>query len=713
MATLGKIRSKGALLVSVVGFALFAFIAEEAFRSCETSSNDKRQQVGEVFGEKMDYMQFNKLVEEYSEVVKLQQGRDNFNEDEMNQLRDMVWNTYVQNKIIENEAEKLGIKVTDDELKQILAEGTNPMLMQTPFFDRQTNRFDVNALKKFQSEYKGYQKTSPQMAKQYEPVYKYWLFIEKSIRQQLLAQKYQSLLEGCILSNKVEAQYAFNAQSTEYSAQLAALPYSTVKDNEVKVSDEDIKKKYEEYKERFIQAAEDREIKYIDVHVQASAADVAALNKEFDGYAAELATSENVDAIVRKSASSVSYLGVPVLKDAYPYDIRQQLDSMAVGATSRVITSKQDNTLNVIKLVSRQQLPDSVQYRRIEVAGATADEIAKRADSIMTALRSGADFEALAKVYGQSGEKTWITTRQYQTAPSLDKDTKEFINSLNTLASGEYKTLAFTQGSIILQVTERKAMTNKYMAAVIKKKITFSNDTYNAAFNKFSSFVSANLTAEELIKNAPKSGYTVSEATVSTMQHNIAGIRDTKEAMRWLFEAKKGDVSQLYQCGNNEHMMVIVVDGINPVGYRSMDDPQLREFLKSEVIKDKKAEMLMAKLAGVKTVAEAKAKGAVVVDVNQVTYASPVFVPATGASEAALSGAITATAKGKFSKKPVKGNMGVYVFTVTGVQQGKGKFDVKSEMQRLRMKNINAATRLVMNELYLGADIKDNRYMFF
>lgn len=279
MATLGKIRSKGALLVSVVGFALFAFIAEEAFRSCETSSNDKRQQVGEVFGEKMDYMQFNKLVEEYSEVVKLQQGRDNFNEDEMNQLRDMVWNTYVQNKIIENEAEKLGIKVTDDELKQILAEGTNPMLMQTPFFDRQTNRFDVNALKKFQSEYKGYQKTSPQMAKQYEPVYKYWLFIEKSIRQQLLAQKYQSLLEGCILSNKVEAQYAFNAQSTEYSAQLAALPYSTVKDNEVKVSDEDIKKKYEEYKERFIQAAEDREIKYIDVHVQASAADVAALNK--------------------------------------------------------------------------------------------------------------------------------------------------------------------------------------------------------------------------------------------------------------------------------------------------------------------------------------------------------------------------------------------------------------------------------------------------
>ena len=692
MAALGKIRSKGVLLICIISLGLFAFIAEEAFRSCESSSNDARQQVGEVLGEKINVTEFQKLVDEYTEVIKMQQGQDNLNEDQLNQVKDMVWNTYVQTKLIENETKKLGLTVTDAELQNVLTEGTNPMLMQTPFVNQQTGRFDVNALKKFLAEYKAQGQANPQLAKQYDTIYKYWTFIEKTLRQQLLAQKYQGLFAHCFLSNKVEAQMAFNDQNQESQIQLAALSYSSIDDNKVQISDADLKAKYDEVKGRFKQYVESRDIKYVDVQVKASAADRAALQKEFAGYSQALASATDASDVVRKSTSLVNYLGVPVSKDAYPYDIAQRLDSMAVGSTSKVFENNSDNTLNVIKLVSKQLLPDSVQYRQIQVAGATAEESAKRADSIYNALKAGADFEVIAKKYGQTGEKTWLTTRQYQSAPSLDHNTKDYIMSLNTMSVNELKNVALSQGNLIVQVVDRKGMINKYVAAVVKKNVTFSKDTYSAAYNKFSSFVSANLTADAIVKNAAKAGFNVQERKdVTTAEHNLAGIRSTRDAMRWLFDAKKGDVSPLYECGDNDHLLVVVLDNINNVGYRSLDDAQVKEYVKGEVLKDKKAEMLMAKLNGVKSVAAAKAKGANVSTVNQVTFAAPVFVPATGASEPALSGAVAATAKGKFCKLPVKGNAGVYVFEVTNKTQRPGKFDAATEMHKLRQKEMQMA----------------------
>ena len=713
MAALGKVRSKGVLLICIISLGLFAFIAEEAFRSCESSSNDARQQVGEVLGEKISVTDFQKLVDEYTEVIKMQQGQENLNEDQLNQVKDMVWNTYVQTKLVENEAKKLGLTVTDTELQNVLVEGTNPMLMQTPFFNQQTGRFDANALKKFLAEYKTQGKTNPQLAKQYETIYKYWTFIEKSLRQQLLAQKYQGLFAHCLLSNKVEAQMAFNDQNEESQIKLAALPYSSIDDNKVQISDADLKAKYDEVKGRFKQYVESRDIKYIDVQVKASAADRAALQKEFAAYDTELASAADPSDLVHKSGSLISYLGVPVSKDAFPNDIAQRLDSMAVGSTSKVVENKGDNTLNIIKLVAKQQLPDSVQFRQIQVAGANAQETAKRADSIYTALKSGADFEVIAKKYGQTGEKAWLTTRQYQSAPSLDKNTKDYINSLNTMAVNEVKNIALTQGNLIVQVVDRKAVISKYTAAVIKKNITFSKDTYNAAFNKFSSFVSANLSAEDLVKNAAKAGFTVQERKdVTTAEHNLAGISSTREAMRWLFEAKKGAVSPLYECGDNDHMLIVMLNNINNVGYRSLEDAQVKEYVKGEVMKDKKAEMLLAKLNGVKSVDAAKAKGATIAAVNQVTFAAPVFVAATGASEPALSGAVAATAKGKFSKAPVKGNAGVYVFQVVNKTKRPGKFDAATMMQQLRQKEMQMAGNF-MNELYIKAKVVDNRYLFF
>ena len=713
MAALGKIRSKGAFLMGIIGLGLFAFIAEEAFRSCESTRNNARQQVGEVLGEKINVNEFQKLVDEYTEVIKMQQGAEALNDEQLNQVKDMVWNTFVQTKIVEHEAKLLGLRVTDAELQNVLKAGTNPMLLQTPFVNQQTGRFDANALQKFLAEYDTQRSANPQMAQQYETIYKYWTFIEKTLRQQLLAQKYQSLLAHCLLSNPVEAKMAFKEENNESNIQLAAFPYSSIQDDKVQITESDLKAKYDELKPRFQQYVESRDIKYVDFQVTPSAADKNALQKEFAGYAKDLASAEDPSAVVRKSSSLVNYLGIPVGKTAFPSDIAAKLDSMAVGHTSGVIENTMDNTLNVIRLIAKQQLPDSIEYRQIQVGGASADVAHKSADSIYAALKGGADFEAVAKKYGQTGQKAWMTTQQYQNVPSMDNDTKNYITSLNMMAVNETKNIVLPQGNIIVQVLSRKAMTDKYIAAVIKKNIVFSNETYSKAYNKFSSFVSANQTGDDIIKNAAKNGYRVQEANdITTAQHYLANIHGTRDALKWLFEAKQGAVSQMYTCGDNDHLLVAVLTKIHPVGYRSLDDSQVKEMVKAEVMKDKKAEMLMSKLNGVSTLAAAKAKGAKVADVNQVTFAAPVFVTLTGASEPALSGAVYATAKGKFSTKAVKGNAGVYMFQVTNKTMRPGKFDDKTMEQKLRQKTMQYAGNF-MNELYINAKVVDNRYLFF
>lgn len=713
MAALGKIRSKGVILITVIGFALFAFIAEEMFRSCDSIRNENRQQVGEVFGEKVNVQDFQKLVDEYTNVMKVTQGRENLTDMELNQIKDVVWNTYVQNKLIEKEAKELGLTVTDKELQNVLAEGTNPMLMQTPFVNQQTGRFDVNALKKFLAEYKQAQNVNPQMAEQYRSIYNFWTFVEKSLRQQILAQKYQTLFAGCILSNPVSAKIAYNDENQESNIQLAAYPYSSVKDDDIKVSDDDLKAKYDELKPRFKQHEESRDVKYVELQVLPSQTDRVALDKTFKTYAQDLQNSADPSEVVRKSASYVAYLGIPQTKTAFPSDIASRLDSIAVGAMVGPFENKSDNTLNIIRLLSKTQMPDSVQFRAIQVAGATPEAARKTADSIYTALQGGADFEALAKKYGQTGEKTWITSAQYQNAPSMDKDTKTYISALNTSAVNETKNLQLAQFNLILQVTDRKAMTDKYTVAVIKKPIEFSKDTYSAAYNKFSQFVSENQSLEAMEKNAAKYGLKVQERNdIRNSEHYVVGINGTRDAMKWIFEAEEGEISPLYECGDNDHLLVLAMTNVHKAGYRPLDDKNVKDYIKQEVMNDKKAEVLIGKLNGVKNMAEAKAKGGKIATVEQVTFAAPVFVQATGASEPALSGAVAATAQGKFSSHAVKGNAGIYLFQVNSKKMRPVKFDAKEYEQRLKQRALQYAGNF-MSELYAKANVKDNRYLFF
>lgn len=719
MTALGKIRSKGILLIIIIGLGLFAFIAEEAFRSCNGIKGQNSQQIGEVLGEKIYVQDFQKLLEEYQDAMKLTMRTDNLSEDQLNQLKDQVWQQLVSERVMKEDCKKLGLTVTEDELQNVLNDGTNQLLTQTPFVNQQTGRFDVSILKQFIDAYrKAEASNNSQQLDQMRPAYNYWLFVEKNLRTQLLAQKYQSLLANCVLSNKVEAKMAFNEENEEAQIQLASIAYNTIKDADIKVTDEELKAKYEELKPAFRQQQETRDVKMVDVQVKASATDRAQLQKDMAGYQKQLAAAADPTQVVSKSGSMIQYIGLPVSSKAfqqYP-DIASKIDSMAVGTTG-VVENTKDNTYNIVRILSRTELPDSVEFRQIQVGGKTLEAARASADSIQKALAAGGDFQAIAKRYGQDSTTTWFTGAMYEQASTMSQDNRAYIEALLNGAVGSTQNIELTQGNVVIQVLNRKAMKSKAVAAVIKKEIRFSDNTYSKAYNRFSQFVTqSQASLADLQKHATKFGYTVQDLNdFATSSHTVgnvggSGIRD---AIKWIFEAKEGQVSQLFEAGKeNDHLLVLCMTKIHPQGYRPWDDAQVKEILKREVIRDKKAEMIMAKLKGVNSIAAAQAKGAKVSTVNQITFAAPAFIQATGAAEPALSGAVAATAQGKFCSAPVKGNAGVYVFQVVKKQMRPAKYNEEQQIQMCRQRAMQYMGNF-MQDLVFGAGVVDNRYLFF
>lgn len=719
MTALGKIRSKGILLIIIIGLGLFAFIAEEAFRSCNGIKGQNSQQIGEVLGEKIYVQDFQKLLEEYQDAMKLTMRTDNLSEDQLNQLKDQVWQQLVSERVMKEDCKKLGLTVTEDELQNVLNDGTNQLLTQTPFVNQQTGRFDVSILKQFIDAYrKAEASNNSQQLDQMRPAYNYWLFVEKNLRTQLLAQKYQLLLANCVLSNKVEAKMAFNEENEEAQIQLASIAYNTIKDADIKVTDEELKAKYEELKPAFRQQQETRDVKMVDVQVKASATDRGQLQKDMAGYQKQLAEAADPTQVVSKSGSMIQYIGLPVSGKAfqqYP-DIASKIDSMAVGTTG-VVENTKDNTYNIVRILSRTELPDSVEFRQIQVGGKTLEAARASADSIQKALAAGGDFQAIAKRYGQDSTTTWFTGAMYEQASTMSQDNRAYIEALLNGAVGSTQNIELTQGNVVIQVLNRKAMKSKAVAAVIKKEIRFSDNTYSKAYNRFSQFVTqSQASLADLQKHATKFGYTVQDLNdFATSNHTVgnvggSGIRD---AIKWIFEAKEGQVSQLFEAGKeNDHLLVLCMTKIHPQGYRPWDDAQVKEILKREVIRDKKAEMIMAKLKGVNSIAAAQAKGAKVSTVNQITFAAPAFIQATGAAEPALSGAVAATAQGKFCSAPVKGNAGVYVFQVVKKQMRPAKYNEEQQIQMCRQRAMQYMGNF-MQDLVFGAGVVDSRYLFF
>ena len=731
MAAIQGIRKHGKLLIAIIGIALLAFITEEFFRATEAQRNQNSGVISTINGKKVHSQEYSQLIEAYKSYISMTQGKTTFTDDEDAALKEQVWQSFVTNKLIEAEAAKLGLTVTDQEVRNVMAEGTNPMLAQSPFVNQQTGRFDANMLKSFLDEYKkmqaGTSQVPEQYREQYDKIYSYWQFVEKTLKETLLQQKYNALLQMSITSNPVEGKLAYESTSTSKDLLLAAVPYTSINDNDVKVSDEELKAKYEEMKESFKLDADAKDIKYVAVSVKASAADKAELDKKMAEFAQEIGTTEDVASLVRRAQSSVTYIDIPRTADAFPQDISAQLDSMGVGAVKGPYYNVTDNTENIIRLIAKTQAPDSIQVRQIQVGGKDLDEARQRADSVYNALKGGADFATLAKKYGQTGDSTWLVSSMYENA-SMDEENLSFVNKAQSMAVGEMTNIDFPQGNIILQVVDRRNMVTKYNAAVIKCPLNYSSETSKAEYNKFSKFIAENKTFEAMEKNAAKAGYNVQTLNGVTTEdffsmryfsqpgmerHMMRWI--SQDAKKWLFDqAEDGQVSPLYVCDNGNHLLVVGVTKSYKKGYLSLEDA--KEMVKAEVLRDKKAEMIMGKLKNAKTIDQVMAqKGAVSDSAKNVNfYADNQYDPV-------ILGAVSKAKVNQFVG-PLKGQNAVFAFQVINeTKNAEAKYDEQQYLTGAARTHAGMALNArqyygespVITYLKKKAKVSDSRYLFY
>ena len=712
MATLQNIRSKGPLLVIVIGLALFAFIAGDAWKVLQPHQS---QDVGEVNGETISAQDFQALVEEYTEVVKFSSGLNALSDEQTNEIKDEVWRSYVNNKLIENEAEKLGLTVSKAEIQAIIDAGIHPMLQQTPFRNPQTGAFDKDMLKKFLVDYsKMNQAQMPaQYAEYYNSMYKFWSFIEKSLVQARLQEKYQALVIKSLFSNPVEAQDAFDARVDQSDLLLAAIPYSSIVDSTIVIKEADLKEAYDKKKEQFRQYVETRNIKFIDVQVTASPEDKAAIQEEVEEYTTQMSSNnEDYTTFIRSTGSVTPYVDLFYTTKSLPADVVARLDSVTVGGVFGPYYNVSDNTINSFKKLAFAALADSIEYRQIQVVADNADKTKALADSIFGAIKDGASFAEVAKKYGQTGEPAWISSANYEGA-QIDGDNLKYVKTITSLAQNELVNLALGQANVILQVTNKKAVKDKYKVAVIKRPVEFSKETYNKAYNDFSQFIAVNNTLDKMSANAEDAGYKLLDRTdLYSSEHGIGGVKGTKDALKWAFSAKIGEISGLYECGESDHMMVVGVANIVPEGYRPL--ALVKDQLRNEILRDKKAEKIMADMKAVGAVSFDQYKNmanAISDSVKHVTFAAPAYVPVLRSSEP-LVGAYASIAELNKLSAPIKGNGGVFVLQPYAKEKLNETFNQETEESTLESMHVRMASQFI-NDLYLNADVKDNRYLFF
>ena len=700
MATLEKIRSMKKLLAIVIGGALLAFIVEAGVEAIGRSGG--KTTAAKVGKEKIDIMQFQSRYEEAS--LEDQQNEQQNQQVDPAVRQQQVLDEMINEKLLDQEYDKLGIDVSDWEISQLMlgdtpAPGVAQFVQQvnaqspTEFYDIIMNP------SKF-----GYTEN------QVGPLREQWEKLQNDIIKQYKFAKLQSLMAGCMQANDLDRQLMAEDEAITNVITFAKKDYASLPDDKYSVSDEELKAEWEKLKPMFKIDEEIRSIHFLALPINPNAEDIAAANKIADAAYAALQKGTGLDSV--RLLGTVQIDTAKTLQKEMPASVRDLFANAAIGATHR------DSTMNnhhaMYKLINKEMSLDSVDLGFVGVQGD-----AKMQKDIMDQLNAGKSLDELKKAYPQKVDGTLSNwQRIYLVADTMKtKIANAEIGTYFVLSSSD-------QGAQLIKVNERKPSKLFYTVATVSYDAYASNKTIDDMRDKLQDFLNKNKTAKEFEDNAAKAGYNLMETLISASSPQLPvgqfgqGLKDSRKAIKWAYENKKGAVSPIYN-DNNDMMIVVALDDIygvdkNGVGYLPYNFAQGKEMLTQRVRNSKKGDALMAEYKGKANDLNGYAAlmGAEV-DTVRIVFAGN-GDPKLG-NEPGLIGRMASAKEGSFNG-PWKGENAVFVYQVVKQEKAERqptKEELDNRYAQSRGASIYSNPQTIYNILAKASKVKKSLIDFY
>jgi peptidyl-prolyl cis-trans isomerase D len=700
MTLLTKIRNRSGLLVTIIALALLIFILESALESSRSFSSGDRTRIGEIEGRDVNFDEFEAKVEQAEQNEKSRTGKATIEDSYKENIRQQVWNQFLLDYLMKPRFQEIGLGVSSDELfDMVQGKDPHPSVKQA-FTDPATQQFNpqqvITFLKNLDKDETGETKNR-------------WVQFEQAIKDERLSAKYNTMIKKGLYITKAEAKRDHISKNTQSNIRFITLRYNTVADSTISVNDDDMQRNYNENKHKYRQQITMRGIEYVQFDAFPSTEDRNSVLEKMNKIKADFFLAE-VDSDFVNRNSDTRFVNKYISRAG----LNPVLDTLFSSPEKTIIGPyMENNTYKIAKLTASKLIPDSVKARHILIKpeGAVTIEKAKaQIDSLKNLIQSkAAKFDDLARSVSQDpgsatkgGDLGWF--REGMMVPP-------FNDACFNGNKGDLAVVETQFGIHLIEVLDKGAPARKLLLSYVDMAIQPSSRTLQGVYAKASEFAGKNNSKEKFDKGVKEQNLPKREAPyVKELDRNINGIENSREIVRWAYEAQKGDVSKVFELDNK--YIVAVLTNIKEKGVLPLEE--VKQQVEAEAKKQKKAEQFIAKLEkarnGSKDLGEVAAKISLPLEsAANVNFSSPMLL---GQSEPSLVGKIIVSSNNTIIG-PFKGEGGVYLVQVDLKTDAKPLEDFKTVINQLQPSLSSRVDYAVFEALKDIADVKDNRAKFF
>ena len=698
MAVLEKIRVKlGVFITVVIALALLSFIIDPTTLEAVSNSMSSKYDVGEINGKDISYMDFEKDVEYFTTLNEIATGTSEQSEQQIEAIRNAAWQSLIDRYLFLRNAKAAGLTVGEAEMVDLTTgDMVSPLIAQDPSFMDESGNFSrdllVNLVQNIHNDASG-------------SIRMYWDYLQNTIYTQQFYAKYGSLFTSGNYDNPLMLARQIEENNNTVDAEFVMVPYGYQTDSTITVSESEIKNYYKSHKDMYRQQAS-RDIEYVVFEVVPSDEDIAATNEQILDLYDEFASTSREDMksfLLRNSDRPYSeyYYRTGELNTVSP-DVNNFVFNDGKGV-SKVFTK--DNTFYVARVMDSRMVPDSVFVKHILLQG----EQEALADSLAGVLRSGREtFANVAAMYSadqnpnvaERGDIGWMT--QTYMIPGMESVMTAPLNRIFIIDT-QY-------GKHIVKVTDRTEPLLKKQVAILEKESIASKETFNRYYSQANNIAAKSAGKYENFRKAVEEEglYAHPVNRMLESSNRLGAIDDTKEVTRWAFDAKKGKVSDIITVNNN-YFFVVALKDIHKEGYATVSEvtPGIRNILYREKLGVKKAAEVAEKIKGLDNLqAIADALGTTVSTKEGIAFSS---LTSQGLDPKFI-GAVSVAEEGKICG-PLAGNIGVYVYKVTG--HDTGAFFTEDDARARESQISQYSLQMLVPVMMQDADVKDNRARFY